>query len=160
MSSINLEALSVSIAYVGEVACPWDDSRMGAVDQWQVKISSNAGFWTTSYYTGIGLRSKIPHAHLNNNPPQRNSLAYKQLEKRFCKPVKPTVESVLRSLASDAIASDYNFTDWCQYFGYSDDSIKALNTYKQCLEISTALKKHFDRETLEALREAAEELEG
>jgi hypothetical protein len=40
MSSINFEALPVRITYVGESVSPWDDARMGAVDQWQVKIVS------------------------------------------------------------------------------------------------------------------------
>ncbi len=136
MSNINFEALPVGITYVGEVASPWDDERIASVDQWQVKISSKAGFWSTSYYTGTGLR----HGGF---------------------PVKPKILHVLRSLAMDARTSEYNFTDWCRMFGYTRDfHIKALNTYKQCLEISIALKKHFDRETLVALREAAEELGG
>jgi hypothetical protein len=136
MSSINFEALPVGITYVDEIVSPWNDSRIVSVDQWQVKISSEAGFWSINYYTGTGLRC--------------NGF-----------PVKPKILHVLRSLVNDARSvEDCVFTDWCRMFGYSNDSIKALNTYKQCLEISIALKKHFDRETLEALREAAEELDG
>ena len=58
----------------------------------------------------------------------------------------------------DAAVADETFSDWCSNYGYSDDSIKALNTYKQCTEIAAALRKHFDRATLDAIREAVADL--
>ena len=97
-------------------------------DQWRVTISSKAGFNYLDYFTGLGHRSK--------NRPKR-----------------PKVADVLYSLILDASAADYNFSDWCADYGYSDDSIKALNTYKSCLETAQVLLKHFSPLTLRTLRE-------
>lgn len=123
-----LEALPVKIEYVAEVPSKW----AGNVDQWRVTISSRAGsrWHSFDYFTGLGLRTK-PNS----------------------RPKKPKVADVLHSLIMDASAADENFHDWCANFGYSDDSIKAMNTYKACLEVAVALRKHFSADTLHQVRE-------
>ena len=148
---IDLEALPLTVTYVGEIVSPWDEKQTRTVDQWQVKITSKAGFWTTAYYTGIGLRRARNNAR---NPYPPRTLTAEVWSCDIPKPVKPSNADILHSLTMDATAADENFSDWCENFGYSDDSLKALNTYKQFLEIATALRKHFDRATLEAIREA------
>lgn len=128
----NIEALPVKIDYVGETI----RDNSWKCDQWRISITSKAGFWSTDYFTGTGLRRK-PKASWDSP-----------------KPVKPKVADVLYSLFNDAQASDLNFHDWCDEYGYSDDSIKAMNTYKQCLEIATYLRKHFSpdqRAAIEAI---------
>jgi len=121
----SLQTLPVVIAYVGEVVRKdWGNQKC---DQWRVEIKSKSGFHCFDYFTGLGLRSK--------NRPQ-----------------KPTVADVMYSLISDASAAYYNFADWCDEYGYSDDSISAMNIYKACLETATALRKHIGRETLEQVR--------
>lgn len=127
----DLEALPVKIEYVAEVPSKW----AGNVDQWRVTISSRVTglglrWHSFDYFTGLGLRTK------------RNS-----------RPKKPKVADVLHSLIMDASAADANFHDWCANFGYSDDSIKAMNTYKACLEVAVALRKHFSADTLHQVRE-------
>jgi hypothetical protein len=149
--TIDLETLPITVTYVGEIVSPWDDKQARTVDQWQVKLTSKSGFWTTAYYTGTGLR-KARNGQKNPYPPR--SIAAEAWNRDNLKPAKPTNADILHSLTMDASAADENFSDWCANFGYSDDSLKALNTYKQCLEIATALRKHFDRATLEAIREA------
>lgn len=129
-----LEALPVKIDYVGEVPSKWGESTPRTVDQWRVTLSSKAGFHSFDYFTGLGLRTKP------NSWGQR-------------KPKKPKVADVLHSLTMDASAADENFYDWCANFGYSDDSIKAMNTYKACLEVAVALRKHFSPDTLHQVRE-------
>lgn len=126
-----LEALPVKINYVGETTRDnnWD------CDQWRVTISSGAGFHSFDYFTGLGLRHK-PRASWDTP-----------------KPKKPKVADVLHSLILDASAADENFHDWCANYGYSDDSIKAMNTYKACLETAQALRKHFSPDTLRQVRE-------
>jgi hypothetical protein len=126
-----LESLPINIDYVGETVRD-DDWQC---DQWRVTISSKAGFWSTDYFTGLGLRTK-PRASWDKPNPK-----------------KPKVADVLHSLITDASAADENFHEWCANFGYSDDSIKALNTYKACLDIATHLRKHFSFETLRQMRE-------
>lgn len=126
----SLEALPVKIEYVGETTRDND----WQCDQWRVSLSSKAGYWSTDYFTGLGLR------HKPNSWGQR-------------KPKKPTVADVLHSLILDASAADENFHDWCANYGYSDDSIKAMNMYKACLETAVALRKHLSPDVLRQVRE-------
>ena len=133
----DLERLPVRITYVGETAKD-DWGRKGqTVDQWRVTITSEYGFWSTDYFTGLGLRSKTP----------------KHKPWLTTKPVKPKVAGVLYSLLMGASAADENFHDWCANYGYDDDSIKALNTYKACLETGAALRKHLGRDVMAKARE-------
>ena len=124
-----LEALPVKIEYVGETTR--DDWHC---DQWRVTLSSKAGFQSFDYFTGLGLRTKP-------NPWGQR------------KPCRPKVADVLQSLILDASAANENFHEWCANYGYSDDSIKAMNTYKACLETAQALRKHFSPDILRQLRE-------
>jgi hypothetical protein len=126
-----LESLPVKIDYVGQTKRDhnWD------CDQWRVTLSSKAGFHSFDYFTGLGLRSKPKTSWVTPTPK------------------KPKVADVLHSLIMDASAADENFHDWCANYGYSDDSIKAMNTYKACLEIAVALRKHFSPDTLRQVRE-------
>jgi hypothetical protein len=124
----SLETLPIQIDYVCETRR--DD---WPCDQWRVSISSKAGYWSTDYFTGLGHRKKV----------------------KFGPDIarKPKIADVLHSLIMDANAADQNFHDWCADYGYSDDSIKALNTYKACLEIGVALHKHFSPKTVRQIRE-------
>ena len=126
-----IELLPVNINYVGETTRDND----WHCDQWRVTFSSKAGFWSTDYFTGLGHRSK-PRTSWDSPRPK-----------------KPKVADVMHSLILDASAADENFHDWCANYGYSDDSIKAMNTYKQCLDIATALRRHIDPDTLRQVRE-------
>jgi hypothetical protein len=126
-----LETLPVKIDYVGQTKQDqnWD------CDQWRVTLSSKAGFHSFDYFTGLGLRHKPKTSWATPTPK------------------KPKVADVLHSLIMDASAADENFHDWCANYGYSDDSIKAMNTYKACLNIAVALRKHFSPDTLRQVRE-------
>lgn len=126
-----LEILPVKIDYVGQTKRDqnWD------CDQWRVTLSSNAGFHSFDYFTGLGLRHKPKTSWATPTPK------------------KPKVADVMHSLIMDASAADENFHDWCANYGYSDDSIKAMNTYKACLESAVALRKHFSPDTLRQVRE-------
>lgn len=63
---------------------------------------------------------------------------------------KPTAYDILSCL--DIIYSE-SFEDFCSEYGFSDDSISALNTYEACVEQSEALKDMFSEEELEMLQE-------
>ena len=128
-ATFNIESLPIRITYAGE-STPWGD-RLS--DQWNVTISSAAGHYSTNYYTGTGLRKQG-------------------------KPVRPTNADVLHSLFMDASASDFNFSDWCDEYGYSDDSLKALNTYKACLDIARALRKHLSPEQRAQIQEIIQDM--
>ena len=66
-------------------------------------------------------------------------------------PRQPKVADVLYSLLSDASAEQRNFHEWCSDYGYSTDSISALNTYRACLDTAAALRKCFSNELLAEL---------
>lgn len=132
----NIETLPVKITYIGETV----RDNSWKCDQWCVELSNKSGMWSTDYFTGLGLRTK-PNAVWGT-----------------ARPKKPTIADVLYSLFNDASAADYNFSDWCDNFGYSDDSIKALNAYKACLETATALRKYFSPEQRKAIQSIIEEM--
>ena len=135
-TEFDIEALPVKITYVGETTRDGD----WKCDQWRVELSNKLGMWSTDYFTGLGLRSQ---------PPTSWDVA---------KPKKPTVADVLHSLFMDASAADYNFSDWCDEYGYSDDSIKALNMYKACLDTATALRKYFSPDQRAAIKSIIQEM--
>ena len=78
----------------------------------------------------------------------------------YAKPVlanTPTPASVLYCLLLDAQSGDESFNDWCDNFGYDNDSISAFNTYQACCEIEKKLGAIISRPQLEELRELLEE---
>ena len=152
--AFDFESLPVSITYAGETV----RDNGWKCDRWTVRISNQNGFWTTDYHTGLGLRSPIPPLYLAINPPRKGTLAYEALERASRKPVKPKVIDVLYCLFMDASAADYNFDDWCDAYGYSNDSIKALNIYKTCLETAHNLRRYFTKEQRAAIEEAVAQM--
>lgn len=144
-----LEALPVKIEYVAEVPSKWDTDTPRTVDQWRVTLSSKAGFHSFDYFTGLGLRKTI---RKQSSLGMKNAVFVRGAWEQST-PQKPKVADVLHSLILDASEADENFHDWCANFGYSDDSIKAMNTYKACLEVAVALRKHFPPDTLRTVRE-------
>jgi len=105
--------------------------------EWRVTFSSKSGEWNVPYYCGMGhveKQKKVPD-WMRTEP----------------KPKKPSNDDILHSLILDASAQDMNFSDWCAEFGYSDDSIKALNTYQECVKTGTLLRKHLGRDVVAAL---------
>jgi hypothetical protein len=130
----DLEQLPIKVSYMGETKKEDWECFM-----WRVDIASSAGIWSTSFYTGKGRVTKPKHPYMEP------------------KPKKPTNADILYSLVLDANASNENFHDWCANYGYSSDSIQALNTYKECLEIGNQLNKHFGRDLVNKLTELLQE---
>lgn len=134
-TEFNIESLPVKIDYVGETVRDND----WKCDQWRVTLSNKAGSHSFDYFTGLGHRTK-PNAWGQT------------------KPKKPAIAAVMYSLFNDASAADYNFSDWCDEYGHSDDSIKSLNMYKACLETATALRKYFSPEQRAAVQSIISEM--
>lgn len=88
------------------------DNWQETADQWRVNINGQK----FDYYTGIGHRKEG-------------------------RPQKPELDAVLYALVWDASASEESFDDWCAGLGYDTDSRKALETYLQCQETVTKLRK-------------------
>jgi hypothetical protein len=134
----DIESLPVEIKLIGEMKSPWSDNpRM--MDAWSVTIGkkwgNKHGEWVTTYFTGTGLR-----------------------DKRTGRPKRPKMIDVLYALFTDASAADENFSEWCENYGYSDDSIKALNVYKACAETAINLRRQFDSETRAKIRAVIQEV--
>ena len=130
--TFDIEALPVKIEYTGEIRNKWREGDV--VDSWRVTISGNKCHWSTDYFTGVGLRTKPRQTWLD------------------AKPKKPSIADVLHCLFLDAEAADYNFSEWCDMLGYSDDSINSLNIYRQCLVTATNLRKYFTQEQREQIK--------
>jgi hypothetical protein len=146
--AFDFASLPITIHYAGQT----DREDKWKCDEWRVRITnpSQSRHWTTSYYTGLGLRLPI-------NPLRKGTLAYEALEKSR-KPKMPQIADVLHALFMDADAADYNFNDWCDNYGYSHDSIKAMNTYKECLDIAANLRSFFTKEQRDAIYMAVQYL--
>lgn len=104
-------------------------------DAWRVTFSVTRHSMATDYFTGTGHRSK---------PKTRFDTA---------KPVAPKAADVLYSLLLDSEACNESFNDWCDNFGYSNDSLKAINTYQQCCKIGEDMRKVFSPDQMATLRE-------
>lgn len=62
-----------------------------------------------------------------------------------------TPYAVLSCISSDVHCAD-TFKDFCAEFGESEDSIKALQTWRRCAAFSKRLKAFFTSEEIEALQ--------
>lgn len=54
-------------------------------------------------------------------------------------PATPTLTGVFACMTMDALAGSETFKNFCDNFGYSDDSIKAFNTYLECQKTNDVL---------------------
>ena len=143
-----------SAQYAGVVTkSDWgSDGKGQKVDAWRVRL----GGVETDYFSGLGNRGPAPKPTDGGPPPRRGTLLYEELEARR-KPVAPSAAAVLHCLLSDADAGDMSFSTWCDTFGYSDNSINALNIYKQCEETARELGKVFSGAQMAELREALQD---
>lgn len=71
--------------------------------------------------------------------------------------VKPSLNDVCHSLLMDGAAffDGYRFKDWANEYGYSDDSIKAKETFEACDRIGRDLARALSLDEISALREWA-----
>jgi hypothetical protein len=145
---IDTAKLPIKIEFVAKtIKTDWGDKPWPCFE-WRVTFSNKSGQWVTPYFCGSG---HIEYPKGKKNPYPRNVIGHEQYEREWAKPKAPSVDDVLHSLILDASASDYNLQDWCAEFGYSDDSIRALNTYRQCLETATNLRKYLGADVMRAL---------
>jgi hypothetical protein len=69
------------------------------------------------------------------------------------KPKPPTLEDVLYSLIADSRAAELSFGDWCDEYGYEEDSISAFYIYRECCETAKKLKTIYSRNEIEEIKE-------
>jgi len=108
-------------------------------DAWRVTFKNQKHSIETDYFTGIGHRVKPQTVH------------YAHGTKPYA--IAPNAADVLHSLLLDGEACNESFNDWCANYGYSNDSLKAINTYQQCCKIGEDLRKLFSPDQLKQLRD-------
>lgn len=101
----------------------------------------------------IPFRQGIGHLHKDA---QGHTLHALDLRKRLAGWKRPTVADVLHSLCLDSETADMTHADWCDAFGYDQDSRKGLETFLQCQDIGVRLRS-FLGSALSTVREAARE---
>ena len=67
-------------------------------------------------------------------------------------------KNALNCILSDTYAAQDTFKDFCSEFGYSDDSIKALKTYKECKRNAERVNKLFGGFDLLSIQNELEEM--
>lgn len=67
-------------------------------------------------------------------------------------------KNALNCIFWDSYAAQNTFEDFCSEFGYSDDSIKALKTYKECKRNAERLNKLFSGLDLLSVQNELEEM--
>ena len=108
-----------------------NDNWKKTANKWQVKLVYFDKEYVTDFYMGSGLVDKMN------------------------RPKKPTKKDLLYSMIMDDV-SGMNFNDFCNEFGYDNDSIKALKVYEACKRETKAYYNMFDSEEREVLRELLE----
>ncbi|WCO82000.1 hypothetical protein vBPpSSYP_18 [Pseudomonas phage vB_PpS_SYP] len=126
-------------------------------DHWSVHITRTGKkeALIENYYTGVGHRqlTKRGQIELANYYKNATHAVRERVKAQHSVAVAPHITGVLYSLISDAEGAEQNFHDWCDSFGYDNDSIKALNTYNACCEILQKIRSFFTKEEREQLQE-------
>lgn len=145
--------MKFEIDYLGfEANAAWPAHR------WTVKING-ASF---EYRTGAGhatpfFRDTFPGARRNARPTDRPVIA--DADRQAWVDV-PKADDVLACLLDDARAGSESFDDFASNYGVSSDSLKALDTYRACMDTAARLRKalgpEYGAETqrIDALRES------
>ena len=92
-------------------------------------------------------------AKMNKKPKGIETIPYNSNGWLHC----PEFKGVLYSLILDMQCGDENYQDFCDNYGYDQDSRKALKTYLACQENGNKLKSIFNNEELEFINSQLEE---
>lgn len=136
---------------------PGVDMPDGEIPHWphiayDVKLKRGEDLvWSGPYKLGIGHVDGIP---LGRTAKDKAEWA---ANTAFAQNVEPELSQVFHSILMDGSAwFDRNsFGDWCDEFGYSDDSIKAKAIFDQCVIIGQELEHNLGSELIATLRELA-----
>ena len=140
----DIDQLPAAIAYMGE-SIP--DGWSVVCDSWRVTINGQR----FDYHTGLGHR-KVNKQAQRVAALKRGTVAYKEWEKMYVKPVKPSLSSVLHCLVTDADAENMNYCEWCDSYGYERDTFQAFESYRACLAIAEKLHECFTRAQLAQIK--------
>lgn len=103
------------------------------MDEWEVSFSSSRGSDYFEFFTGMGHRT-----------PKKQ-------------PVEPSAASVLYCRIGDSRAASMSFSEWCDEYGYDEDSRRAESLYFACAEAGKKLQAVFTPAQLDTLSELLED---
>lgn len=114
-----------------------DDDWKRDANLWNVTLKFEGRAYRLDYWMGVGLVDHFdPGGRKLKNPHTYSG-------RTTTKPRPPGRDEVLGSLASDSMAGDGTFDDFCGEFGYDPDSRKAYATYEACREGMLAMRTLF-----------------
>jgi len=141
----------------------------GKMDSWKISFTGDNFSFEIDYFTGIGHRveqklgMKKIVAPLKGLMPDSRVLFEtneKYNEMSYVWPqalaVAPTQASVLHYLLINGETLDYDFDEWCDMFGYDNDSIKAESTFRHCREVGRKARKLLG-DKIDTIREILED---
>lgn len=112
---------------------------------WLVNINGE----TFAYRTGIGHAYHGPKRNQSDVPVNEHKdflIPRRQQGMSSTYAVAPSQDDVLQALFGDSELGGYSFDEFCDNLGYSNDSLKALDTYRACAEIGKRLKACLGKE--------------
>lgn len=125
----NFEKLNIKKTFIAKI-----DDKEWPHYLWKITISGNGKIISTDYRMGL--------AHVC---------------KRTNKQIAPDNKGIMHSLLLDAEADDMSFSDWCENYGYSEDSILAFNTYQLCCKQSKELREVFTKVEISQMKDALQD---
>lgn len=133
--------VAFSASLVREPLKPKSDDWQETAHQWVITINGQ----TFDYYTGLAHRAP---KKFSSCVEEYNRLKHKNLTAQGLAsllsasvPKSPSIEDVLHALINDGEASTMSFNDWCDMFGYDNDSLSARKTYDACQENGDKLSR-------------------
>ena len=160
--ALNEIAITSDARHVRFVSASPDGKRVEwPHDVWSVTLRNGDKTYTTEFKCGIGHR-KLPAGFPKRDirSGSRGVQYYverlgwlddvKAAEAALTKPVAPTTADVLACLL-DASNPSETFEEWCLNFGFSDDSMKAMETYRACQKTRSALQRFLGGELMDRL---------
>lgn len=164
-STINKLGLSIESKFV-----PFSQSRNKAEKSpslnWKVTLKKDGkDILTTDYMAGCG---HCPSYKQNDNSYDTRQLINLECESGYKarqmwsmghilpdkkSPILPKIEDVIYSLVMDSEVLDFDFSDWCANFGYSEDSRKDEKTYNDCMQIALKINRTLGTDGINTLRE-------
>lgn len=153
-----------SVVYIGQTA--WGGNT---ADKFSVSFTRNNTVSTFDFYQGIGHREKRKDkADLLEYTAAFRKLIDQQVRYSIIDGslftnggsvfvFVPTSASVLYSLLSDSESGQCTFHEFCEAFGYNEDSRKALDTYLACQNTGKLLNTIFNCNEISSLQTLLED---
>lgn len=150
-----IAALKYEVKHLRDPIAQKDEKEWrNTADAWLFVFDNGS---TQEYYTGVGHR--VAKWQQRDTISEFNRLKKANLTDHgfkifieVSKPVKPTLDGLLSSLAMDSTAESQSFEDWCSDYGSDTDSRKAFETYTACQKSGKFLRG-LGFKDLDALRE-------